>query len=379
MQKVNLIFAARLTQEKWFDLVIDFCHAIKWTPWEENVMIHVFGDGILKSMLPSYPWVKYYGQQPKEVLMKVRKECDYSLMPSRFLETFGLSALDSLTVWVPVIGFVRWWLKQFSKWMIAIEKESEFISWVLTALENINTAGYDLLSKNCVDIASQFTREQRKTSFEALIGIHIKDSSYLMISDYDGKIWWIESYIYQVMEKLKDRNASSTRFISAGSGTSILNKIFLFVNVFNKRFVSHTIDNAIKKDQPEVIWRHSIQRALGSIPFQKNSQYSWTKQILMIHDFGLIFPFPSQLHSEEQLLDSLEFSSRRKAAFETFWGSIVKKILRFIPLFIKFRSSKKLLSTIQESIDIVLVPSEYMKKYFEQYFPWKVEVLAHAL
>ncbi len=342
-------------------------------------MVHIFGDGILKSMLPWYPWVKYYGQQPKEVLMNVRKECDYSLMPSRFLETFGLSALDSFTVWVPVIGFVRWWLKQFSKWMIPIKQEDQFISWVVTAIETINTAEYDSLSKNCKDIASQYTREQWKTSFEGLIGVKIKDSTYLMISDYDGKIWWIESYIYQVIGKLKDRNASSTRFISAGSGTSILNKFFLFVNIFNKRLVSNTIDDAIKKDQPEVVWRHSIQRALGSIAFQKNSQHSWTKQILMIHDFGLIFPFPSQLYSEDQLLDSFTFSSRTKAAFETFWGSIIKKILRFVPLLIKFRSSKKLLSTIQESIDIVLVPSEYMKKHFEQHFPWKVEVLAHAL
>gem|GEM_PF-3310103 len=61
-------------------------------------MIHIFGDGILMTQIPNHPRVTYHGQQPKEILMETWKECDYGLMPSRFLETFGLSALDSLTV-----------------------------------------------------------------------------------------------------------------------------------------------------------------------------------------------------------------------------------------------------------------------------------------
>ena len=37
----------------------------------------------------------------------------YMLMPSRFLETFGLSALESVSYGVPIIGFCKGGLTQF--------------------------------------------------------------------------------------------------------------------------------------------------------------------------------------------------------------------------------------------------------------------------
>ena len=45
----------------------------------------------------------YHGRLPKEQTIDWIKKADYTLMPSLFLETFGLVALDSLACGVPVI------------------------------------------------------------------------------------------------------------------------------------------------------------------------------------------------------------------------------------------------------------------------------------
>ncbi len=49
--------------------------------------------------------IYFFGWQSQEMIRNVLKVSHFSLMPSRFLETFGLSALESLSEGIPVIGF----------------------------------------------------------------------------------------------------------------------------------------------------------------------------------------------------------------------------------------------------------------------------------
>jgi glycosyltransferase involved in cell wall biosynthesis len=49
--------------------------------------------------------IYFFGWQSQSVIGDVLKISHFTLMPSRFLETFGLSALESLAEGVPVIGF----------------------------------------------------------------------------------------------------------------------------------------------------------------------------------------------------------------------------------------------------------------------------------
>jgi glycosyltransferase involved in cell wall biosynthesis len=51
--------------------------------------------------------VHYFGWQPHEKIKSYLENIDYCLMPSEFLETFGLSALYDLSWGIPVIGYKK--------------------------------------------------------------------------------------------------------------------------------------------------------------------------------------------------------------------------------------------------------------------------------
>lgn len=63
--------------------------------------VHICGTGnyaiILQALAEKSPQIIYHGRTKMEDLKKIASECQYCLMPSTFLETFGLSALDALS------------------------------------------------------------------------------------------------------------------------------------------------------------------------------------------------------------------------------------------------------------------------------------------
>jgi glycosyltransferase involved in cell wall biosynthesis len=64
-------------------------------------VLHIFGKGAYeKKIIPlaeQYPQhIIYYGFQPLDSIKNIATQCDYCLMPSLFLETFGLSAVNAL-------------------------------------------------------------------------------------------------------------------------------------------------------------------------------------------------------------------------------------------------------------------------------------------
>jgi glycosyltransferase involved in cell wall biosynthesis len=67
-----------------------------------TISLDIFGRGSLlqavQEFADRYSNITYHGFQNKSIVFETWKESDYCLMPSRFLETFGLSALDSLSV-----------------------------------------------------------------------------------------------------------------------------------------------------------------------------------------------------------------------------------------------------------------------------------------
>ncbi len=51
--------------------------------------------------------IYFFGFQPQKIVHTFLSVSHFCLMPSRFLETFGLAALESLARGVPVIGFAK--------------------------------------------------------------------------------------------------------------------------------------------------------------------------------------------------------------------------------------------------------------------------------
>lgn len=73
---------------------------------------HICSDGVyedtIRVLAEKYPkYVRYCGKVDASRLRSLYQECDFLLMPSRFLETFGLTALEALACGTPVIGWKK--------------------------------------------------------------------------------------------------------------------------------------------------------------------------------------------------------------------------------------------------------------------------------
>ena len=75
----------------------------KYTEEEKLEVIEVLNTDGLSEEKKIY----FFGWQSQEMIRNVLKVSHFSLMPSRFLETFGLSALESLSEGIPVVGFKK--------------------------------------------------------------------------------------------------------------------------------------------------------------------------------------------------------------------------------------------------------------------------------
>jgi glycosyltransferase involved in cell wall biosynthesis len=108
-----LLFYGRLEKEKWFDQLV---LAIKELNKKKvDFEIFIFWKWSLESQLLEIhdKDVHFFGWKPLDEIKKYLANIDYCLMPSEFLETFGLSALNALSRWVPVIWYKKWWLEPF--------------------------------------------------------------------------------------------------------------------------------------------------------------------------------------------------------------------------------------------------------------------------
>jgi len=114
---INFIFFGRLEYSKGIDLIINFILNYPDFCKEKSFNFYIFWDWSyakqVKSLEHKFNFVQYFWWQSKDVIRKYLKKSDFTLMPSRFIETFWLSALESLAEWVPVIWFKKGGLKQF--------------------------------------------------------------------------------------------------------------------------------------------------------------------------------------------------------------------------------------------------------------------------
>lgn len=74
-------------------------------------VITIFGAGKYEQAIKKLSYkdknIHYFGFQSLDIIKQHAKQSDYILMPSLFLETFGLSALNALSRGMPVIGYKK--------------------------------------------------------------------------------------------------------------------------------------------------------------------------------------------------------------------------------------------------------------------------------
>jgi len=116
-KKLWILFFGRLDDEKWFWLILDMLKAFIKKHGTIPFSFYVFGKwkyvNDLIELASDHSSVHFFWWQTLSTIQRYQENCDFCLMPSTFLETFGLTAVNSLSMWIPVIGFAKWWLTQF--------------------------------------------------------------------------------------------------------------------------------------------------------------------------------------------------------------------------------------------------------------------------
>lgn len=134
--------------------------------------------------------------------MSLLKEKDFCLMPSLIIETFGLSALESLRAGTPVIGFKKGGTEPFISDSLAIEHQQggSPTEQLYSLIKKLLTAPQDkkeyLPHINFDDYSSQTWIDH----FQQIAG-NVK--RILLVSDFTAQIGGIENYLHDTRALLE--------------------------------------------------------------------------------------------------------------------------------------------------------------------------------
>lgn len=327
--------------------------------WEWAYTSHI------KKLWYNYPnYITHHWRKHKKEIIWTRKKTDFFIMPSTFLETFGLTACESLLCWVPVIGNKKWGLIPFidntldiqqAWWINNWEKLYNIISNIIN--NNISKNQY----KNLIEkIKNTYTQNKR---FSDIKKITEENQNIIMISDFVNYNWgWIETHIHDVSQLLKTHNYNTIIYghqAPTGKWAILKKLIIMATSIINIRD-SYIIYKKIKKNFIWLIWRHSISRIMGRLPIRRTSLH--IKQIITHHELGLFHPFPSKTTQEDQIPDARSLSAFIKAG-QT--NNFFKKIA----IAWKYIMIRCIHKQLQKKIKTHIVPSERMIPMVRQRHP----------
>jgi glycosyltransferase involved in cell wall biosynthesis len=223
-------------------------------------------------------------------------------MPSRFLETFGLTALEALASGVHVIGFRKWWLVPFIPPNLALDHESPIDSFA----RMIRAIRLKAPPKK-IDISPY----QMPVWIEKFSELFPLDSHIALIHDYADHIGGAEIYLSEVMDRASHLGYSLSRFSFTYKTTPWKRRIlFALSGLAFWRFFQ--VLYFCWSERPSVFWVHSILRYVWiwwvlAIRFYVNSTHS--KIYLSHHDIGLIAPFPQDITDETQIPKNTSYTA----------------------------------------------------------------------
>jgi hypothetical protein len=364
MRQIKMIFVGRLAKEKGFDLILDFLIACKDTPFAEKIHCHIFGSGELQEefekILPEMPFVTFHGFQPKEAIDYIRQQADITLMPSTFLETFGLSALESLQLGVPVVGFAKGGIAPFLFPEYQLDETQSFTQQMMTLLQKIGAHELPDRREDALAIAKQYTQEMWLTYFKKLLG---KERwRILLVSDYICLQWGVEQYLHNVYHLLTD-HGFEVELAGVVQPPSRSKKWLYFLWSLGNGIFAWHLYHKKQQFQPDLIWRHGVQRVVGRLPLALVPRAP--QERVMYHETGLFHPFPAQVSNEEQL-----------ARAGTLGGYLEQASPWLAPfVFVKALLGRCILSLLGRRCQHHLVPSAFLIPYGRRWLPdahWSV-------
>lgn len=351
---MKLIYVGRLDKEKGIDALLYATQKLLTN--KIKFSLHIFGtwyytDDITQLALEYPQKIYFHGWVPKKDITTLRKTMDYFLMPSSFLETFGLTACESLHCSVPVIGNKKWGLLPFIHDTLDIQSypwshDGQKLYSLLHHLiqHRIYKESFTSWIKN---IQTIYTTDQWKKSFIT----HLSGKSILLISDfinYNG--WGIETHIHDAITLLHQENISTKLYgHTAPTWTwAVGKKIFLMAISRANIYDGYMIYRYSQKYK--TIRRHSISRIIWWLPiFLSKSPY----QIITHHELWLFHPFPSKVTDPQQLPRPRSLYSFIQAGQTTNPFLIIGIIGKYILIYLIHKQLKNKVKTH-------IVPSEWM-------------------
>ncbi len=353
---LGLLYFGRLEQEKWFDAIIDMIEMFE-KKWEKLPFeLFVFGSGRREQKIQELAYthknIHFFGRKSLETIKRYVENCQYSLMPSECLESFGLSALTAIKRWLAPIGYARWGLKNFidpkldlthQHWNTTGEKLYNLIKWKLQA------SSFELWALSL----NEYSKETRLLKFYALAGKNVK--KVLIVSDFINKIWGIETYINDVKEllELHGYEVQLCGWILPSGPIGKLAKYLGIITGLGNFYEAIKLKLKIKKMKPDLIRYNSVMRYLGRAPLWI-SKHSSAKKWMMFHDLGYFYPFPSQLTSEHHIKTPLTLK-HFIASYQT------KNPFKKLAIIGKYLSLYLIKQQIKKRMDTLVVPSDFMQ------------------
>lgn len=378
--ETKFISAWRVSKEKWILLILQAIEQLV-ACGIRNFRVDIIGSGDLVETVCKHPLyathVFYHGRLPKTKTMSWMQQAHYTLVPSLFLETFGLTAVDSLAFGIPVVGEKKWGLTPLiiDDHLDMYDQSSltHCMKWCIQDASQ-GTLLYGNLQKKALHIASTYTTEKWLDIFWQLSK---NCKSCFLVSDYAKDIGWLENLLFE-MQRLLEKSGVGVRYWGKTKlVTGRRRKSDLLVSWCNV-VAACRLYQELKKQSYDLIWLHSIQRRIGWLWLRIIWCSKKTPVRCMYHDFGLFHPFPSCVYHESDLKKAKTFTWYCAEGRRVLWN--IKRWLGWIVLVAaKYFYTVRLWYWLRKSVDIHLVPSAYLLDYVRHRLGkwYAVEVFPH--
>lgn len=368
MHQTPIQFASRwrLDHEKGRDDLLPALRTLCTAPDTPPFVVHIYGDGQyadeVKSLARDFPHaIFYHGRQPLEHINHTLTTTHYALMPSLFLETFGLTALESLTQGVPVIGYHKGGLEAFVMEDLDITQYQDLTDCLHTIIHQHNHHHRQKLHQQAHAIASDYTANHFIEQITTETGGTLPQT-ILLVSDYTNLLGGIETYLHKVQKLLQTKG--STVIIIGGSRekNATRNTYLQMVGTARNPLLRKKIQTAIHEHRPDLVRYHSVLRNIGHAGIIHNPH---GPSRVTYHDLGLMHPFPSAVYATNQITPWLRWRLSQAPRHQR-------------PLVIlKYLSTLLIRKKLARHCDLHTTPSPFMTSMITRASPEKVKSLGH--
>ncbi len=366
---IHILFASRLVREKGVDILMEAIKKIdKNERLRNRIISSICSDGLyeweIRELEKKYKNVKYYGKVPPEKMRELYREADFLFMPSRFLETFWLTALESLACGTPVIGFQKGGLTPLISDPLVLDIAHPvdsltailigYLDWEVTPLQDISRYSKDIWIWNLEKI------------FEG-------KNTILIIHDYDDLIWWAEYYVESQKQALLALGKKVEIFSYHGKTTSWKRRWMFICSVF-AFWRGFALSKKLQSFHPDSIIMHSVLRYIWPWGMRSIGKYTShspdTSLFLSHHDVGLLAPFPQEVYEESDIPADTSLSTFLRKT---------KKNISTIPAFFKWFYIRLLLWFLPKNTEHIIF-SPFLEEYIRAHFRnQKVILFPHSV